>query len=68
MNAFTQFDLTKPLFNAVEELGFTKPTPMQEKAFSAVRSGRDIVGIAQTGTGNTGIFASNFTRFKICKD
>ncbi|PLX22724.1 MAG: DEAD/DEAH box helicase, partial [Salinivirgaceae bacterium] len=53
MNAFTQFDLTKPLFNAIEDLGFTNPTPLQEKAFSAVRSGRDLVGIAQTGTGKT---------------
>jgi ATP-dependent RNA helicase RhlE len=53
MNAFTQFDLTKPLFNAIDELGFTNPTPMQEKAFSAVRSGQDLVGIAQTGTGKT---------------
>jgi ATP-dependent RNA helicase RhlE len=53
MNAFSQFDLTKPLYNAIEDLGFTQPTPMQEKAFSAVRSGRDIVGIAQTGTGKT---------------
>lgn len=53
MNAFTQFDLTKPLYNAIEDMGFTQPTPMQEKAFSAIRSGRDLVGIAQTGTGKT---------------
>ena len=34
-------------------MGFTKPTPIQEKSFSAIMSGRDVMGIAQTGTGKT---------------
>ena len=38
---------------ALEEAGFDQPTPIQEQAFSVIRSGKDIVGIAQTGTGKT---------------
>ncbi len=34
-------------------MGFTKPTPIQEKSFSGIMSGRDVMGIAQTGTGKT---------------
>ena len=34
-------------------MGFTKPTPIQEKSFSSIMSGRDVMGIAQTGTGKT---------------
>ena len=50
---FEDLNLSKQLFNAIEDLGFVHPTPIQEQAFSIVRSGKDIVGIAQTGTGKT---------------
>ena len=53
MMMFEDLDLTKPLRNAISELGFIKPTPIQQKSFSVVRSGTDVVGIAQTGTGKT---------------
>jgi ATP-dependent RNA helicase RhlE len=53
MNSFEDFALNKQLNNAVVELGFNKPTPIQEKAFPAIKSGKDVVGIAQTGTGKT---------------
>ncbi len=53
MNSFAQFDLPNLLNNAIVDLGFDRPTPMQEKAYSVIRSGKDIVGIAQTGTGKT---------------
>ncbi len=53
MNSFEDFSLSKQLFNAVAESGFVKPTPIQEKAFPVIRSGKDMVGIAQTGTGKT---------------
>jgi len=43
----------KHLLNAVTELGLTTPTPIQEETFAVVRSGADVVGIAQTGTGKT---------------
>ena len=50
---FLELNLNTPLLNALNELGFTNPTPIQEKVFPAVMSGRDAVGIAQTGTGKT---------------
>lgn len=50
---FTEFNLNKPLLNALDELGFSKATPIQEKAFPIIMSGKDVVGIAQTGTGKT---------------
>ena len=50
---FEQLNLDKPLLNALNDLGYVQPTPIQEKAFSLIMSGKDIVGIAQTGTGKT---------------
>lgn len=38
---------------AIDELGFLTPTPIQQKSFSVIMSGRDMMGIAQTGTGKT---------------
>jgi ATP-dependent RNA helicase RhlE len=53
MSTFEQFNLTKSLQKAIDELGLTTPTPIQEKSFSVIMSGRDMMGIAQTGTGKT---------------
>lgn len=53
MSTFEQFNLPKSLQKAIDELGLTTPTPIQEKSFSTVMSGRDVMGIAQTGTGKT---------------
>lgn len=53
MESFDGFKLKNPLRNAISDLGFEKPTPVQCAAFSVVRSGKDVVGIAQTGTGKT---------------
>ncbi len=50
---FEELDLSNPLRNAISDLGFESPTPIQIQAFPAVRSGKDVVGIAQTGTGKT---------------
>ena len=50
---FRDLNLNTPLWNALEDLGFTEATPIQEQAFSTIMSGRDVVGIAQTGTGKT---------------
>ena len=50
---FQELDLSNQLQYAIDDLGFENPTPIQEQAFSVVRSGKDIVGIAQTGTGKT---------------
>ena len=53
MKTFLDFDLPKSLQKALDELGFVNPTPIQEKSFSVILSGRDMMGIAQTGTGKT---------------
>ena len=53
MADFQDLNLSKQLFNALDDLGFTTPTPIQEQAFNVVSSGKDVVGIAQTGTGKT---------------
>lgn len=50
---FKELDLSNQLQYAIDDLGFENPTPIQEQAFSVVRSGKDVVGIAQTGTGKT---------------
>lgn len=53
MPTFLDFDLPKSLQRAVDALGLTTPTPIQEKSMPVILSGRDVVGIAQTGTGKT---------------
>ncbi|MFT4575945.1 MAG: ATP-dependent RNA helicase RhlE [Polaribacter sp.] len=53
MTTFEDLNLSNQLLSAVEDLGFVNPTPIQAQAFSVVRSGKDVVGIAQTGTGKT---------------
>lgn len=53
MTTFEQFNLPKSVQKAIDELGFVHPTPIQEKSFSVIMSGRDMMGIAQTGTGKT---------------
>jgi len=53
MESFSDFKLVKQLNYAIDDLGFDKPTPIQKEAFSVVLSGKDIVGVAQTGTGKT---------------
>ncbi len=50
---FSDLNLSTPLLNALADLGLESPTPIQERAFSVVMSGKDVVGIAQTGTGKT---------------
>ena len=50
---FRDLNLNNFLWNALEDLGFETATPIQEQAFAPVMSGKDVVGIAQTGTGKT---------------
>ena len=50
---FDELNLNKPLLNALNDLGLISPTPIQEKVFSVVMSGKDVCAIAQTGTGKT---------------
>jgi ATP-dependent RNA helicase RhlE len=53
---FEEMNLAAPLRRAVRELGWERPTPIQSKAIGPAREGRDVVGIAQTGTGKTAAF------------
>ncbi len=50
---FADLNLNKPLLNALADLGYTTPTTIQANVFSVAMSGRDVCGIAQTGTGKT---------------
>ncbi|MBK8168062.1 MAG: DEAD/DEAH box helicase [bacterium] len=53
---FTAFALDRRLLAAVTKAGYTKPTPIQQKAIPVVLEGYDVLGIAQTGTGKTAAF------------
>jgi len=53
MTTFDALDLSNQLQYAIDDLGFVTPTPIQVQSFPVVRSGKDVVGIAQTGTGKT---------------
>lgn len=53
---FAQLGLSDNLLKAIEEIGYTQPTPIQEKAIPIVLMARDLVGLAQTGTGKTASF------------
>jgi ATP-dependent RNA helicase RhlE len=50
---FESFNLSKPLLSALADMQLTHPTTIQEKTFSVIMSGKDVLGIAQTGTGKT---------------
>lgn len=50
---FDELNLNTPLLNAMKDLGMEQPTTIQAKAFSVIMSGKDVLGIAQTGTGKT---------------
>jgi ATP-dependent RNA helicase RhlE len=53
---FSELITAPQLLRAVQDRGWETPTPIQTKAIPAVREGRDVLGIAQTGTGKTGAF------------
>ncbi|MCK9364065.1 MAG: DEAD/DEAH box helicase [Syntrophales bacterium] len=53
---FEQFSLDPHLLSAIRAEGYTSPTPIQEKAMPPVLAGRDVLGLAQTGTGKTAAF------------
>jgi ATP-dependent RNA helicase RhlE len=55
--SFNSFELDPKLMAAVEDLGYIEPTPIQEKGIPPVLEGRDLIGLAQTGTGKTAAFA-----------
>lgn len=54
---FQELDIIAPILRAVEEKGYEEPTPIQQEAIPVVIAGKDIFGIARTGTGKTAAFA-----------
>ena len=54
---FDQFPLDGRVRAGIDLVGFTTPTPIQQQAIPAVLAGRDVLGLAQTGTGKTAAFA-----------
>ena len=57
MTQFSDFGLAEPIARALDAKGYTTPTPIQVQAIPIVLQGRDLCGIAQTGTGKTAAFA-----------
>ncbi|MDZ4307789.1 DEAD/DEAH box helicase [Allopontixanthobacter sp.] len=57
MSYFKQLGLAEPLLRALETKGYTQPTPIQKQAIPPLMEGRDLLGIAQTGTGKTAAFS-----------
>jgi len=53
---FTELGLSEKVLRAVEASGYTTPTPIQAQAIPLALAGRDVLGIAQTGTGKTAAF------------
>ncbi|MEJ7625643.1 MAG: DEAD/DEAH box helicase [Ferruginibacter sp.] len=54
---FTDLKIIKPILDALNEEGYTKPTPIQLGAIPHILAGKDLLGCAQTGTGKTAAFA-----------
>lgn len=54
---FSDFALAAPLLRAVEELGYEAPSPIQARSIPPLLEGKDVLGMAQTGTGKTGAFS-----------
>ena len=55
--SFHSLNLNEHLLKALDRQGYTTPTPIQERAIPNVLSRKDVLGIAQTGTGKTAAFA-----------
>lgn len=53
---FADLELSKPILQAIDEMGYKHPTPIQAQAIPAVLMARDVLGVAQTGTGKTASF------------
>ena len=53
---FSELGLSQPVLQALELKGYDTPTPIQQQAIPTVLTGRDLLGIAQTGTGKTAAF------------
>ena len=57
LNSFTELDLSAPVQQALKDLGYDTPTPIQAQAIPLLLDGQDVLGCAQTGTGKTAAFS-----------
>ena len=57
LNSFTTLGLAEPLLRALDKARYIEPTPIQTTAIPHLLAGRDLLGVAQTGTGKTAAFA-----------
>jgi ATP-dependent RNA helicase RhlE len=55
-HSFDDFGLVTPLLSNVKKIGYDKPTPIQDQAIPVIMAGKDVIGIANTGTGKTAAF------------
>lgn len=55
--SFTDLGLSAPILEAIQEIGYETPSPIQSETIPLLLAGRDVVGLAQTGTGKTAAFA-----------
>ena len=65
-NTFSALGLTEPLLRALERERFVEPTSIQATAIPHLLAGRDLLGIAQTGTGKTAAFALPILQHLLC--
>src|SRR3954471_4124862 len=56
MTSFADLGLSKPLLEALRDVGYESPSPIQEQAIPSLLQGRDVIGQAQTGSGKTAAF------------
>ncbi len=63
--SFNKFNLHNKIMKNVEKMGYTEPTPIQEKSIQPVMDGKDVMGLAQTGTGKTAAFVLPILQYLI---
>src|SRR3954467_2142315 len=63
MSAFAALGLSAPVLEALEDVGYESPSPIQEQAIPELLQGRDVIGQAQTGTGKTAAFGLPMVQF-----
>ncbi len=69
---FSNLGLSDPILQAIKDLGYTKPTPIQKQAIPVILTGKDVIATAQTGTGKTASFVlpilEKFNQDHVLKD
>ena len=65
--SFAELGIAEPVLAALAEVGYQSPTPIQAATIPALLSGRDLVGLAQTGTGKTAAFACRSSPSWTCR-